>query len=53
MDTHTHFFCTHTEEWSYWGGFPGAASGILARRISWTEKPRGLQFIGSQRVAHD
>ena len=25
-------------------------SGILARRISWTEEPGGLQSMGSQRV---
>ena len=28
-------------------------SSILAWRILWTEKPGGLQFIGSQRVRHD
>ena len=28
-------------------------SSILAWRISWTEKPRGLQSTGSQRVGHD
>ena len=28
-------------------------SSILAWRISWTEKPGGLQFMGSQRVGHD
>ena len=26
---------------------------ILARKISWTEEPCGLQFLGSQRVGHD
>ena len=26
---------------------------ILAWRISWTEKPGGLQSMGSQRVRHD
>ena len=26
---------------------------ILAWRTLWTEEPRGLQFIGSQRVGHD
>ena len=26
---------------------------ILAWRISWTEEPFGLQFMGSQRVGHD
>ena len=26
---------------------------ILAWRIPWTEKPGGLQFMGSQRVGHD
>ena len=28
-------------------------SRILARRIPWTEKPGGLQSMGSQRVGHD
>ena len=28
-------------------------SSILAWRISWTEKPGGLQSMGSQRVTHD
>ena len=28
-------------------------SRILAWRIPWTEKPDGLQFMGSQRVGHD
>ena len=28
-------------------------SRILAWRIPWTEKPGGLQFMGSQRVGHD
>ena len=28
-------------------------SSILAWRISWTEEPGRLQFIGSQRVGHD
>ena len=28
-------------------------SSILAWRIPWTEKPGGLQSIGSQRVGHD
>ena len=28
-------------------------SNILAWRISWTEKPGGLQVTGSQRVRHD
>ena len=28
-------------------------SNILAWRIPWTEKPGGLQPIGSQRVRHD
>jgi len=27
-------------------------SSILAWRISWTEKPDGLQSMGSQRVGH-
>ena len=28
-------------------------SGILARRIPWTEEPGGLKSIGSKRVGHD
>ena len=28
-------------------------SSILAWRIPWTEKPGGLQSIGSQRIGHD
>ena len=28
-------------------------SGILAWKISWTEKPGGPQSMGSQRVGHD
>ena len=28
-------------------------SSTLAWRIPWTEKPGGLQQMGSQRVAHD
>ena len=28
-------------------------SGILAWRIPWTEKPGGLQSVGSQRVGYD
>ena len=28
-------------------------SSILAWRISWTEKPGGLQSVGSRRVRHD
>ena len=28
-------------------------SSILACRIPWTEKPGGLESIGSQRVEHD
>ena len=28
-------------------------SSILARRISWTEEPGGLQSLGLQRVGHD
>ena len=27
-------------------------SSILAWRITWTEEPGGLQFVGSQRVRH-
>ena len=28
-------------------------SSVLAWRISWTEKPGGLQSMGLQRVGHD
>ena len=28
-------------------------SSILAWKIPWTEKPRGLQFVGLQRVGHN
>ena len=28
-------------------------SSILARRITWTEKPGRLQSMGSQRIRHD
>ena len=28
-------------------------SNILAQRILWTEKPSGLQSMGSQRVGYD
>ena len=28
-------------------------SGILARRIPWTEEPSSLQSMGSRRVRHD
>ena len=28
-------------------------SSILAWRIAWTEKPGGLQFVGSKRVGHN
>ena len=28
-------------------------SSILAWRITWTEKPGGLESMGSQRVGHD
>ena len=28
-------------------------SSILGWRIPWTEKPGGLQFMGSQRVSHN
>ena len=28
-------------------------SGILARRIPWTEEPGRLQSMGSQRVGHN
>ena len=28
-------------------------SSILAQRIPWTEKPGGLQSMGSKRVKHD
>ena len=29
------------------------ATSILAWEILWTEEPGGLQYMGSQRVAHD
>ena len=39
------------------GKFPGVESGkhssILAWKTPWTEKPGGLQSMGSQRVRHD
>ena len=28
-------------------------SSVLARKIPWTEKPGGLQSVGSQGVRHD
>ena len=28
-------------------------SSVLARRITWTEKPGRLQSMGSQRIRHD
>ena len=31
----------------------GAHSSTLAWKIPWTEKPGGLQSMGSQRVIHD
>ena len=30
-----------------------AHSSILAQRIPWTEKPSGLQFLGSHKAGHD
>ena len=30
-----------------------AYTNILARKISWTEEPGGLQSMGLQRVGHD
>ena len=35
------------------GGGLGNLLHILAWRIPWTEKPGGLQSIGSQRVGYD
>ena len=39
------------------GRFPGGGNGnpssVLAWKIPWTEEPRGLQSMGSQRVRHD
>ena len=35
------------------GGRQATHCNILAWRIQWTEKPRRLQSIGSQRVGHD
>ena len=34
-------------------GMATHSSSILAWRITWTEEPVGVQFIGSQRVQHD
>ena len=31
----------------------GTHSSILACRVSWTEEPGGIQFMGSQRVEHN
>ena len=28
-------------------------SGVLARKVPWTEEPGGLQFTGSQRIGHN
>ena len=62
IHTHTH---THTHIHTYiyaWSGLGkedplefGLATqpSILAWRIPWTEKPRRLQSIGSQRVGHN
>ena len=55
------------KEYAYHAGDPGSIPGsgrslgkemathssILAWRIPWTEVPRGLQSMGSQRVGHD
>ena len=35
------------------GGGNGNPSSILAWKISWTEKPGGLQSMGLQRVRHN
>ena len=35
------------------GGNSKTLSSILAWRIPWTEKPGGLQSMGSQRARHD
>ena len=35
------------------GGGMATHSSILAWRSPWTEKPGGLQSMGSQRVGHD
>ena len=35
------------------GGATATHSSILAWRVSWTEEPGGLQFMGSQRVRHN
>ena len=35
------------------GGGMAIHSSILAWRMPWTEKPGGLQSIGSHRVRHD
>ena len=44
-DFHFHFFFLKKEV--------AAHSSILAWEMPWTEEPRGLQFMGSQRVGHD
>ena len=36
-----------------WVGKMTTHSGILARRIPWTEEPGGLQSMGSPRVGPD
>ena len=39
-----------------WGRSPGEENGDPLQyswRIPWTEKPGGLQSMGSQRVGHD
>ena len=33
--------------------FPEEGNGILAWKIPWTEKPGGLQSMGSQRIGHN
>ena len=47
-----------TQIWSLGEEYPlgkemAPHSSILARRISWTEEPGGLQSMGLQRVRHD
>ena len=36
-----------------WGDLEATHSSIFAWGIPWTEKPGGLQFMGSQRAGHD
>ena len=41
------------EGFPWWLRGMATHSSILAWRIPWTEEPRGLQFMGSERGGHD